>query len=353
MQISSQTLVQSRPLDSPEGQIARAMIKSSQVDDSFVTQLQTDITAFPTPWLKRFQKEEVTVAVLKDNQTLADTPVLAPLTEQEIDDIVKKGQPLVHQAVKEVMGPLQDDYAKYCAAGDLKEKLFQLANQELGFDVLVSRDAKDLKYLGETFGFDPENDPESFERWKQAFLDLNGELLQRQGESVKPVDGVYAVPYLMYRGKPVRAISLPNFQTLKGMDFAQHLGANYPENRLVILHESVLANPSRSAGKHRVALHELGHAIDWICKELPETKETHEKKVEELFELARQRESQGQHPFLTSRARDSSGEMMAEAVEAYLTVEEQDFYKPENFRENLQKNFPELYTYVDYLIQLK
>lgn len=352
MQIPSQTLVQARPLDSVEARIARGLIKSSQVEDRFVEQLQTDITAFPTAWLKRFQKEQLSVAVLKDNQTLADTPVLAPLTEAEIDEIVAQGRPMVHQAVKEVMGPLQDDYAKYCAAGDLKSRLFELANQGLGFDVMVSRDAKDLTYLAETFGFDPQHDPESFARWKQAFLDLNGELVERQGESVKPVDGVYAVPYVMYRGKPVRAISLPNFQTLKGMDFAQHLGANYPENRLVILHESVLANPSQSAGKHRVALHELGHAIDWICRELPETKDTHEQKVEELYQLARQRETQGQSPFLTPRARDSSGEMMAEAVEAYLTLQEPDFYKPENHRENLRKNFPELYSYVDYLIQL-
>lgn len=353
MEISTRSLVQSRPLNSPEATLAREMIEASRLPDGFEAQLQTDMTAFPKRWLERFKENDVSVAVLKDDQTLADTPILHSLEESQIAEIVSRGKPLVEKAIEEVFGPLRgqpdEDYQKYQATGILQEKIHDLSNQtELGFTAEVGRDALDLRYLGEKMGFDPEYDAEGFERWKNAFTDMNEKLGQVDNGLFKAQDGVYVVPYLMYRGKTARALSLPNYQAVTGLQFQNNLGANYPENRLVILHDSVVPNPSPRSGNHRVALHELGHMVDWICKELPETKDTHEQKVNELYQLGMERKS-----LITDRARDSAGEMMAEAVEAYLTVEEPgNFYKPENYRENLQKSFPELYNYVDYLINL-
>ncbi|MFN8606353.1 MAG: hypothetical protein U0931_02390 [Vulcanimicrobiota bacterium] len=353
MEISTRSLVQSRPLNSPEAALAKSMIEASRLPDGYEAQLQTDMTAFPKRWLERFKENDVSVAVLKDDQTLADTPIMHALGEAQISQIVSQGKPLVERAVAEIYGPLRgqpdEDYQKYQAAGLLQEKLHDLSNStNLGFTAEVGREPLDLRYLGEKLGFDPEYEPESFERWKAAFIDMNSGLGQFQEGVFKPQDGVYVVPYLMYRGKTARALSLPSYQQMRGLDFQNNLGANFPENRLVILHDSVLPNPSPRAGNHRVALHELGHMVDWICKELPETRETHEQKVNELYQLGMQRNS-----LVTDRARDSAGEMMAEAVEAYLTTEEPgNFYKPENYRENLQKKFPELYNYVDYLINL-
>lgn len=358
MQISNQTLVQSRPLNSAEGQLAGSLIRSSRIQDGYVGQLQTDITAFPTPWLQRFKDDKLAVAVLKDDQTLADTPILHDLEQSEIDEIVAKGKPLIEKAVDEAFGPLRgqpdEDYLKYGAAGDLQARLQEISNQGLGFTVNIGRDSQTLEYLASTLGFDPRLDPENFQRWSQAFAGINQGLIDLNGDVMKPRDGIYVIPYVHYRGKNVRAMTLPNFQSIRGLDFQQNKGANFPENHLVVLHDSVLPNPSETTGKHRVVLHELGHALDWICKGLPQTRESHEKKVEELYQLGLQREAQGQQPFTTPRARDNSGEMMAEAVEAYLTRAEPDnFYKPENFRENLNEKFPELYRYVDYLINLE
>lgn len=353
MEISTRSLVQSRPLNSPEAALAKEMIAASRLPDGYEAQLQTDMTAFPKRWLERFKENDVSVAVLKDDQTLADTPILHSLKETQIAEIVAKGKPLVDKAVEEVFGPLRgqpdEEYHKYQAAGQLKEKIHGFSNEtNLGFTVEVGRDPLDLRYLGEKMGFDPEYDGENFERWKTAFTEMNASLGQVQDGIFKPQDGVYVIPYLMYRGKTARALSLPSYQQFKGLDFQNNLGGNYPENRLVILHESVVPNPSPRAGNHRVPLHELGHMVDWICKELPETKDTHEQKVNQLYQLGMQRNS-----LITDRARDSAGEMMAEAVEAYLTTPEPgNFYKPENYRENLQKSFPELYSYVDYLINL-
>lgn len=353
MEISTRTLVQSRPLNSPEATLAKSMIEASRLPDGYEAQLQTDMTAFPKRWLERFKENDVSVAVLKDDQTLADTPILHALEEAQIAEIVSRGKPLVDKAVEETLAPLRgqpdEEYLKYQAAGALQEKLHELSNETgLGFTAEIGRDPLDLRYLGEKMGFDPEYDPESFERWKTAFSDINSSLGQVQDGVFKPQDGLYVIPYLMYRGKTARALSLPSYQQFKGLDFQNNLGANFPENRLVILHHSVVPNPSPRAGQHRVALHELGHMVDWICKELPETKATHEDRVNQLYQQGMQNNS-----LLTDRARDSAGEMMAEAVEAYLTTEEPgNFYKPENHRENLQKSFPELYNYVDYLINL-
>jgi hypothetical protein len=353
MEISNRTLVHSRPLNSPEANLAKGMIEASRLPDGYEAQLQTDMTAFPKRWLERFKENDVSVAVLKDNQTLADTPIMRPLGESDISAIVSQGKPMVDKAIEEVFGPLRgqpdEDYQKYQAAGTLQEKLHDASNKsDLGFTAELSRDPQDLRFLGEKFGFDPEYDPESFDRWKSAFSEMNAGLGKLEDGVFKPHDGIYVVPYLTYRGKTARALSLSSYQSVTGLQFQNNLGANYPENRLVILHESVVPNPSPRSGNHRVALHELGHMVDWICKELPETKDTHEQKVNELYQMGMERQS-----LITDRARDSAGEMMAEAVEAYLTVEEPgNFYKPENFRENLQKSFPELYNYVDYLINL-
>lgn len=353
MQISTSSLVQSRPLNSPEAALAKSMIEASRLPDGYEAQLQTDMTAFPRRWLERFKENDVSVAVLKDDQTLADTPLLHALEEAQISEIVAQGKPMVEKAVAEIYGPLRglpdEDYQKYQAAGILQEKIHDLSNaSNLGFTAEVGREPLDLRFLGEKLGFDPEYDEESFERWKAAFTDINASLGQVQDGVFKPQDGIYVVPYLMYRGKTARALSLPSYQQFRGLDFQNNLGANYPENRLVILHESVVPNPSPRVGNHRVALHELGHTVDWLCKELPETKDTHEQKVNELYQLGMQRNS-----LITDRARDSAGEMMAEAVEAYLTTEEPgNFYKADNHREKLQKSFPELYSYVDYLINL-
>ena len=353
MQISSQSLVRSRPLNSPEGELAKSLIEASRLPDGYEAQLQTDLTAFPKPWLERFRANDVSVAVLKDDQTLADTPIMRALKEEDINKIVSQGKPLIDKAVEETFGPLRgqpdEDYLKYTTASELQEKLHEISNRtELGFTAEISREALDLQYVGARMGFDAEHDPESFDRWKSAFLDINANLGEHKGDQFQPKDGLYVVPYLMYRGKTARALSLPSYQQFKGLDFQNNLGGNYPENRLVILHESVVPNPSPRTGNHRVALHELGHMIDWLCKELPETRDTHEQKVSELYQLGQQRNA-----FITDRARESSGEMMAEAVEAYLTTEQTgNFYKPENHRENLQQNFPELFHYVDYLINL-
>jgi hypothetical protein len=362
---SQRTLVQQRDTEAPEAKIAGEMIAATQLPDGYVAQLQTDIAAFPTAWLQRFQQEDVSVAVLKNNQTLADTPVLHDLSPAEIDKLVQGTKPLVSAAVAEVMEPIAEiadpgerAYRQRMAADELQSKLFDLSNNKgVGFSVQVGREPVTLQYLGETCGFDPEYDPEPFARWKDALLEVNAGLLQQEGDQVTPTQGFTVIPYVMYKGKNVRAISLPDYQKFTGLQFQNNLGGNYPDNRLVILHESVVPNPSTTTGHHRVALHELGHMLDWICRDLPETRATHEKKVIELFKIAHDRADRSQaDPFLTDRAKDSPGEMMAEAVEAYLTLPEpaqdSNFYKAANHREELKVRFPELYNYVDFLMHL-
>lgn len=370
MQISSsnaqRTLVHHRDAESAERKIAGEMIASSQLPDGYVAQLQTDIAAFPTGWLQKFQQEDVSVAVLKNNQTLADTPVLHDLTPAEIDELVQGTKPLVAAAVAEVMDPIgqisdpgERAYRQRMAADELQVKLFDLSNHNgVGFSVQVGREPMTLQYLGETCGFDPEYDPEPYGRWKDALLEVNAGMLRQEGDQVTPTQGFTVIPYVMYKGKNVRAISLPDYQKFTGLQFQNNLGGNYPENRLVILHESVVPNPSPSTGRHRVALHELGHMVDWICRDLPETRATHEERVVELFNQAVDvaRAGTAPSPFLTDRAKDSPGEMMAEAVEAYLTLPEpagdSNFYKPGNHREELKQRFPDLYNYVDFLMHL-
>lgn len=368
VQPHTQSLVGYRSSDTPEGKIASKMIAATDLREQDVAQLQTDITAFPTNWLKRFQERYVAVAVLKDNQSLADTPYLIPLKAEGIEEIVQRTGPLVQSALQEVMGPIlaiedpgEREYMLRMSSDSLQETLHATSSKELlGFALELGRDEQNLVHLAEKHGFDPEYDPESYQTWKSAFLQVNQTLVEQEGDLIRPKYGFSVLPYVMHRGKPVRALTLPDLKAITGLQFQNHHGANYPENRLVILHESVVANPSPVMGHHRVALHELGHMVDWICKELPQTKDSHETRVSQLYTIARQRhdpKAPEQSPFLTPRAADSPGEMMAEAVEAYLTRPEQSAagsrYKSENHRENLALRFPELNEYVEYLMHLE
>lgn len=147
MEISTRSLVQSRPLNSPEAALAKEMIEASRLPDGYEAQLQTDMTAFPKRWLERFKENDVSVAVLKDDQTLADTPILHALEEAQIAEIVGLGKPLIDQAVTELFGPLRgqpdEDYQKYQAAGELQEKLHDLSNQtNLGFTAEIGRESR-------------------------------------------------------------------------------------------------------------------------------------------------------------------------------------------------------------------
>lgn len=363
MQINP-SLVRCSPPGSPERKLARSMIEATQVAPELLDQLESDLTAFGPAWLQRFKQQEVSVAVLKSNQSLADTPLLRSLTAGDIETLVAQGKPLVEAARHEIMDPLsgiadpgERAYMEQGAAFEVADRLHAESNQsELGFTVKVGREPAPLDFLAESHGLDPQRDPEGAARWQSALLQLNGEGLSRQGDTVTPTQGWTVIPYVHHGGRPVRALTLPSLQSMTGQQFVNNLGGNYPENRLVIVHESTLpAVNNMVTGHHRVPLHELGHMMDWICRELPETRDTHEQKVESLFALGQQRAASGQEPFLTERADDSSGEMMAEATEAYLTVAEapggSNFYKADNHREALKERFPELHDYIGYLIE--
>lgn len=362
MQVQPHTRSLIRQPNASSESLASSLIRATDVREQDLVQLRTDLSALPEPWLRRFSEKHVAVAVLKDNQTLADTPVLLALDQEAIQELKERSASCIHEALGSQLAELQaiEDpgeraYALRLAGPEFEEKLQQVSEEEgLGFGLELGREAVDLSYLAQKHGFDPEYEPEAFSTWSEVFKAVNADLM----EDSRPRYGFVVIPYVQHRGKPVRTLSLPSYQSITGLQFQNNLGGAYPQNHLVVLHESVVPNPSPKAGRHRVSLHEMGHLLDHFCRDLEATRDTHERKVSQLFHIGHQRQQEStpdSGPFLTSRAADSPGEMMAEAVEAYLTVAEpgeNNFYKSENHRDNLAQRFPELYEYVDHLMQL-
>jgi hypothetical protein len=318
------------------------------------------LTAFPLNWLKRFEEKHVAAVVMNSTQNLADVPLWPAFTPDRCEEMLTQAAPLVDKTVKEFVAQFADiadpEYRAYQVrmAGDqLKENFENLSKSEsLGFSVKLSREPRTLEYLAAEHGVDTK-DADKLAHWSDAFLRLNAPVVEKgeQDGTVAPVHGFYLVPYEMYKGKPLLPISLADLKSIKGIDLSTRDGANYPENHFFIIHESVAPDPSPHMGHHRVALHESGHMVDWLTKEIPGVGPDHEKKVLELYHLAQAEPSR----FLTDRMKDSPGEFFADGVEAYLTLpvaDGQDHYKADNNRLELEKRNPELFHHIEWVMSL-
>lgn len=355
------TLVSSQPLDSEAGQIARGLVRATGIAPDQIDQVAHDLTAFPINWLKRFQEENVAVVVMKSDQNLADTPLWPTFTKSACEEMLTTAAPLVHKTVSDFMATFDDikepeekAYHVRMAGDDLKEKFDTLSNDAgLGFSVKMTREPKNYEVLAAEHGVDT-SDEEKLSDWKSAFQRLNDSLIEKDPDNAVPKHGFYLIPYEYYKDKPFRSLSLASLKSITGMELSLHDGANYPENHFITIHENVVPDPSPHMGHHRVVLHESGHMVDWITKDLPGVGPGHEKKVLELFEKAHKSDP-GDGQFLSARAKDSAGEFFADAVEAYLTLpvdDGKDHYKAENNRIEMQKRNPELFNYIDWIMKL-
>lgn len=89
---------------------------------------------------------------------------------------------------------------------------------------------------------------------------------------------------------------------------------------LIVLLDDTLPDPSPSHGHRRIALHELGHAVEAMAEAQPGWGAEHRSTMEKLHGDALKRHEAGDTAaFVTDYARKNAGEHYAEAFEAYFT----------------------------------
>lgn len=325
--------------------------------------LKRDLAAFPVPLLRLLAADDLLVVGLRAGQTLADTPRLVTVQpdvyhghieqahklladcltfqgdekQKRIEERVRQGEP------RDLVEAMEGHWFAKALQEDLSKRLVDAG---IGFAVELQKEPVDLDILAGSRNVEPEN----LEAWKKTFRELNKD----------QTPGIILIPYAYYRGRAVSEVTLKQALEYKAQRAKDAMGIHNHEERMITLYEDYLYDPAPECGHHRVAIHETGHALDHALERvqnIPGLGAEHRKKVDAFYaEDLKLLKEQKLDRFTSDRAKDSVREYFAEAVEAYLTVDMQDgqeFYKPHNNREQLQKRNPALFAYLDWIFHLE
>lgn len=296
-------------------------------------QVQKDLESYPEPVLDLLDRYGMRVAVLDDGQTLAQSPALRHLTEDEYSLERSKAQRLVLKAVTNSPQSERLEIAER-ATRDLRKA-------GLDFHLGLSRGPIDPTAVAEQQNISPEDRDD----WAGNFKELNHGL----------PEGLVILPHVYDGGKPIAENALRSAKEVSAEYVERSLGLNRPEDRLVLLHQKFTPAQATEVGNYRLVLHEMAHALDHVLENLtsmPGFGAAHRATLDALYEADLKRA--GNDPqakvFTSDRADDDVREYFAEAVEAYLTPRGDgpgEIFRTDNCREELQARNAELFGYVE------
>lgn len=313
-------------------------------------QTEQDLALFPQPVLDMLGRYGTRVAILRDGQTLADTEALRTLSDSEVAKEASKTNEFVSKGVEEAFRNGLTSYDQLEAAGDAITR--NLRDQGIDNFLATALSPFPLDALAEA----REIPPEKVSEWKTAFGLLNEGLISTSDEGVKANSGLIVLPHTYHDGKAVPELRLRSAGEVTAEFVEKSLGLNRSDDRLVLLHEKFLASPASELGNYRLAVHEMGHALDHVLEHLtnfPGFGALHRETVDALFAKDQARVAAGasaDNVFTSDRADDDVREYFAEAVEAYLTpgkADGNDTFRAANSKESLAAKNPELFAYVD------
>lgn len=313
-------------------------------------QTEQDLALFPQPVLDMLGRYGTRVAILKDGQTLADSEALRTLSDNEVAEEARKTNQLVSQGVEEAFRNGLTSYDQLEAAGDAITR--NLRDQGIDNFLATALSPFPLDALAEA----REIPADKVSDWKAAFTLLNVGLITTSDQGVKANSGLIVLPHTYHNGQAVPELRLRSAGEITASFVEGSLGLNRSDDRLVLLHDKFLASPTSELGNYRLAVHEMGHALDHVLEDLanfPGFGALHRQTVDELFAKDQARVAGGASAdsvFTSDRADDDVREYFAEAVEAYLTPEKadgNDTFRANNSKEGLAARNPELYDYIE------
>jgi Mlc titration factor MtfA (ptsG expression regulator) len=296
-------------------------------------QVQKDLETFPEPVLNLLDGYGVKVAVLDDNQTLENSPALRHLSQSEYAAEKKKARDLTIGLLSKTEATTLEEFAE-SATRELRKK-------GLDFHYGVSSGEVPLEYIAEQQDIPSEH----VEDWKQSFQELN----------VGFPSGFFILPHTYHEGRPIPENRLRTAKETTAEYVERSLGLNRAEDRLVLLHKKFTPAQAVEVGNYRLAIHEMGHALDHVLDRVvgvPGFGTLHRETVDAMYEAdLKKAEKLGvENVFTTDRASENVREYFAEAVEAYLTFPQDnagEFFRSKNSNPDLKRMNPIMHAYMD------
>lgn len=295
-----------------------------------------DLEAFPAPWLTFLKDYGLKVVSLGDGQTLAQSPVMEKFAVSDLTSELTSVRDKLGPALAQVPVPA-DELARYQQRRQLKDAVhgwlqgtpFRLATHDAPLDLDEVAERRHVP-------------AEHKEAWKSLLQDLNAPWSTEHDGRLQTSHGLVLLPPI-----PTGFGAVPDqpFQSARETTaeyVKESLGLNRAPEQLVLLHERFLPPDAPEVGTYRLAIHEVGHALDYALEGLPDDTgfgAQHKARLKEWF--AREQ------TFTSDRADDNVREYFAEGVEAYLTPADSGAFRQENNRDRLREVNPELYGYLD------
>ncbi len=297
--------------------------------------LERDLKAFPEPWLQFMDSYGVQLVVLDGQETLADSTAVAREAVADEPTWRARVQSLVAPALASVepaphfRGALVDQLHSY------------LEGQGSPYRVASHNSPVDLEQLAQQ-----RQVAEPFrQQWKDDLLALNAPWSSVSAEGFGSSHGIFLLPPVPTAHGLLTDRDYQSAVSTTAESVGEALGLNRGAEQRVLLHSRYLPDQAPEIGGYRVAIHELGHALDYALEGLPESTgygKSHKDTVLACFQEAQ--------AFTSDRADDSVREFFAEAVEAYLTEPTPGFdFRPDNHRESLRQRNPRMAAYLDHL----
>ena len=296
-------------------------------------QVQKDLQAFPEPVLDLLDGYGVKVAVLDDGETLAVSPALRHLSDNEYQSEIQRARDITKEQMAQTDASTLIEFAEKSTRELRKAGLefhYGLTNRSLTPDDIARQQAIPEEHL---------------DNWKARFKELN------EGFP----EAIFLLPHTYDKGEPIPENRIRTARETTAEYVEGALGMNRAEDRLVLLHKKFTSEKAVEVGNYRLVLHEVGHALDHalgLMVAVPGFGALHRQTVDALYEkdLARAEVEGAEKVFTTDRASENVREYFAEAVEAYLTFpgdEDGEIFRTRNSNSGLLETNPELYAYVD------
>lgn len=295
--------------------------------------LERDLQAFPEPWLNFMDSYGVQLVVLDGQETLADSTAVAREAVADETGWKLRVQSALASALAGVEpgAPLVDHVHNYLTD---QGSPFRVASHHAPVDL----DALAVqRKVGEAYR----------QQWKEELLSLNAPWSSQGTEGFESTHGVFLLPPVPTAHGWLSDQEYQNAVTTTAESVGEALGLNRGSEQRILLHSRYLGDSAPEIGGYRVAIHEMGHALDYALEGLPDDTgygQNHKHAVLACFQEAQS--------FTSDRADDSVREFFAEAVEAYLTRPSlgSDF-RPDNHQASLRERNPRMAAYLDHLFQ--